>query len=192
MRKFLLLSSFLAIAPLFLIFCIFYLSVLSFQAQSPLLLSFVPEESVAYAALPTNQQSFEEEIQEENAKVEIVRQFFAKYNSPLEPFASHIVNTADKYELDYRLLPAIAMQESNLCRRAPQDSYNCWGYGIYGGKVLRFNDYPHAIETITKVLATKYKDVHGLNTPEEIVTRYTPSDNGKWVNAVTHFMDQLQ
>ena len=37
---------------------------------------------------------------------------------------------------DYRLLPAIAMQESTLCRSIPVDSHNCWGWGIYGDKVM--------------------------------------------------------
>lgn len=33
---------------------------------------------------------------------------------------SKIVAIADKYNIDFRLLPAIAMQESNLCKSDPR------------------------------------------------------------------------
>ena len=126
-----------------------------------------------------------------DARVEMVRQFFEKYKSPLEPFAQNVVDTADKYELDFRLIPAIAMQESNLCRKIIVDSYNCWGFGIYGKKVTRFTDYPEAIETVTKTLAKNYKQ-NGLETAEEIMTKYTPSSNGSWADSVNYFMNLLQ
>lgn len=38
--------------------------------------------------------------------------YFAKYNLPLAGYGEAFVKTADKYDLDYRLLPAIAMRES--------------------------------------------------------------------------------
>lgn len=148
-------------------------------------------QSVAYAALPTSQNIFNETVITEEARTETVRQFFARYDSPLEPHADDIISAADKYDLDYRLLPAIAMQESNLCKKSRPEAFNCWGFGIYGGKYLHFDNYEHAIETVSKTLATKYKS-RGLITPEQIVTMYTPSDNGKWVNGVTHFMEELQ
>jgi hypothetical protein len=98
---------------------------------------------------------------------------------------------ADKYSLDFRLIPSIAMQESNLCKKIPAESYNCWGFGIYGSKVTKFSNYPEAIETVTRTLALKYKE-KGLVTPEEIMSMYTPSSNGSWAHGVNHFMQQLQ
>jgi len=136
--------------------------------------------------------SFEGDVIPEDARVEMIRQFLARYNSPLEEYAELIVSTAEKYNLDYRLIPAIAMQESGLCRRIPQGSYNCWGFGIYGGKVTRFSSYPEAIETVTKTLANKYKEDYGLVTTEQIMSMYTPSSNGSWANGVNYFMDKLQ
>jgi len=147
--------------------------------------------TVAYAALPTAQNNFSASIIQEDGRVEKIRQFLARYNSPLEPFASDIVDSADQYGLDYRLIPAIAMQESNLCKVIPQGSNNCWGFGIYGKTVTRFADYHEAIYTVTKTLATKYK-TKGLVTPDQIMTMYTPSSNGSWAFSVNHFMDVLQ
>jgi hypothetical protein len=83
------------------------------------------------------------------------------------------------------------MQESTLCKKIPKDSYNCWGFGIYGGKVTRFDNYPEAIHTITKTLAVKYKK-DGLHTPEEIMQRYTPSSNGSWAKGVNLVFKSLQ
>jgi hypothetical protein len=145
-----------------------------------------------YAALPLKRNIATDTITTEEGRVEMVRQFLAKYKSPLEPHADFIVQVADKYDLDFRLIPAIAMQESNLCRRIPQDSHNCWGFGIYGGKITKFSTYPEAIETVTKTLGTKYKN-KGLITPEQIMSKYTPSSpNGSWAKGVSHFMDQLE
>ena len=83
------------------------------------------------------------------------------------------------------------MQESTLCKKAPKNSYNCWGFGIYGKKVTRFDNYHIAIETVTKTLATKYKD-QGLETPEQIMSKYTPSSNGSWAKGVLGFMERME
>ena len=192
MRKLFLLTSFAIMMPLVLIGNIVLLLYLSYQKNQPYAYTnALPRQSVAYAALPTIQSISGAEITQEDARIEMVRQFFAKYKSPLEPFAQDVISSADEYGLDFRLIPAIAMQESNLCLKAPPDSNNCWGFGIYGGRVKTFNSYTEGIQQVTKTLATVYKK-NGLDTPEEIVKRYTPSDTGKWVNGVTHFMNQLQ
>lgn len=193
MGKLFLLTSYFVITPTILCLAIVFSSLIAFQRNQSSLVSFSPVNysSVAYAALPSTQSISQGAIQLTDARTELVRQFFARYGSPLEPYADHVVSMADKYNLDFRLLPAIAMQESNLCKKAPEGSNNCWGYGIYGGRVKTFPSYEQAIEAITKTLAKDYKD-DGLHAPEEIVKRYTPSDNGRWVYAVTHFMEQLQ
>jgi hypothetical protein len=147
--------------------------------------------TVSYAALPTVDNLFTSQVVQNDSREEMVRQFFQKYRSPLEPYAADVIKAADEYKLDFRLIPAIAMQESNLCLKAPLNSFNCWGFGIYGGKVTRFDSYPQGIETVTKTLATKYRK-DGLDTPEEIMARYTPSSNGSWAAGVNQFMSQLQ
>jgi hypothetical protein len=83
------------------------------------------------------------------------------------------------------------MQESTLCKVIPANSYNCWGFGIYGNTVTRFSSYQEAINTVTKALATKYKQ-YGLVTPDQIMTLYTPDSNGSWAFNVNRFMQLLQ
>ncbi|MBI2430529.1 MAG: hypothetical protein HYV39_00755 [Candidatus Levybacteria bacterium] len=193
MRKAFLLTSFIVITPLVLILQIMAIAYLSYQKnyQHPYQTSKMQKPKVAYAALPPVQNLTKEEISEKDARVEIIRQFFAKYKSPLEPYAEDVVTHADAFGLDFRLIPSIAMQESNLCHKAPEESNNCWGFGIYGKNVKRFTDYPEGIYQVTKTLATTYKN-KGLETPEQIMTRYTPSSNGSWARGVSYFMNQLQ
>lgn len=192
MGKLLLLGSFFIIAPLFIIFNLLLFSYLSYHKNQSYFQSsfFQPTKTVAYAALPNLQNIFFYDIEQKDARVEAVRQFFARYKSPLEPYSQNIVKTAEQYGLDYRLVPAIAMQESNLCQKIPKNSYNCWGFGIYGKQVKKFKNYPHAIDVVTKTLASEYKD-KGLATPEQIMAKYTPSNTGAWAKSVTYFMNQL-
>lgn len=125
-------------------------------------------------------------------RVAILKSFFRQHNSPLYDHAEFIVKTADKYGLDFKLLPAIAMQESNVCRVIPNNSYNCWGWGIYGGQVTRFSSYPEAIDTVARGLKNNYID-KGLITPDEIMRKYNPgSPNGSWANGVNTFLKVLE
>lgn len=192
MRKLLLLTTFLFLSPLVIILNIIAITYLSNEKSAQGVFGSSQKQTVAYAALPPVQSATEHEIIQMDARTEILRQFFAKYNSPLEPFAKDVVNYADAYDLDFRLISAIAMQESGLCKKIPVGSNNCWGFGIYGGKITKFEDYKEGIYAVTKTLANNYKKKKGLESPAEIVKMYTPSDTGKWVNGVTHFMEQLQ
>lgn len=124
-------------------------------------------------------------------RVTNLREFLFQYKSSLEPFTENIIQAADQAGIDYRLLPAIAMEESNLCRKSPTDSYNCWGFGVYGKNIRHFNSFAEAINIVSRTLAKEYKD-KGFVTPEEIVEKYTPNNNGKWVISVTQFMDEIK
>lgn len=189
MRKLFLLTSFFILTPLTLVLTFTYLYFISYQKSSPVL-SIEKTPRVAYAAIPNRTEATLLSTNDVDARIEAVENFLSRYKSTLTPFADEIVQTADKYDLDYRLLPAIAMQESTLCKNAPKDSYNCWGFGIYGGKVTRFDDFNEAIETVTKALATKYKAI-GLETPEQIMSKYNPVSTGTWAVGVSGYMDRL-
>lgn len=129
-----------------------------------------------------------------DARPLILKKYLSRYESDLEPYANLMVQISDKYSLDYRLLVAIAQQESNLCKRIPENSYNCWGFGIYGDKVTRFDNYPQAFEIIAKALKKNYID-KGLDTPEEIMLKYTPPSvalGGPWAKGVSQFLTDLE
>ncbi len=191
MKKIIFSTALFFIAPFALVFSLITILALYQHSETSSSKGVLGTNTVAYAALPTSQNTMAGDITQEDGRKEKVRQFLARYNSPMEANAGDIVDAADEFGLDYRLIPAIAMQESNVCKKIPHNSYNCWGYGIYGGKVTRFKDYKEGIYTVTKGLATRYKP-KGLVTPEQIMTMYTPGSNGSWAFSVNHFMDQLQ
>lgn len=189
MRKLLFTTAFLVITPV--IFLLALISTLVLYTHKQTDAYIVYDKKVVYAALPTSQNVFSGTVEQKDGRTEKIRQFLAKYNSPLEPHAADLVNAADEYGLDHRLLAAIAMQESGLCKKIPENSHNCWGYGIYGTTVTRFKDYKEGIYTVSKGLSTRYK-ARGLVTPEQIMTMYTPSSNGSWAYSVNFFMSTLQ
>jgi hypothetical protein len=144
-----------------------------------------------FASLPSSFPSISGQVEAGDARPEIIKQYLKEYNSPLEPHAQTIVEASDKYGLDYRLLTAIAQQESNLCKKAPEKSYNCWGWGIHSRGTLRFDSYDKAIWVVAKGLKEEYID-KGYTTPEEIMKKYTPLSKGSWAYGVNLFMSQLE
>lgn len=147
--------------------------------------------SVKYSALPDTHVQTEFVLNAQEARAQVLNEFFSHYNSPLAAYAQQIVDAADANGLDYRLLPAIAFQESTLCKKIPKDSFNCWGFGIYSGKVTRFENFGEAIDTVSRALAKHYK-ANGLEEPEEIVTKWNPGSNGSWEDSVNLTMDKIQ
>ncbi len=135
--------------------------------------------------------NYETKIQAGDGRVANLKSFFRKHGSPLYDYAGKIVEISDKYKFDYRLLPAIAMQESNLCRVIPDDSHNCWGWGIYGTTVTRFDSYDEAIETVGKGIKEHYID-KGLVTASAIMKKYTPPSQGSWAYGVNTFLKALE
>lgn len=150
--------------------------------------------TAVYEAADTNSSSVSGQAVATDGRAVAIRNYLRQYSSPLEPHAQELVEIGDKHGVDPNLLVAIAQQESNLCKKMPANSYNCWGFGIYGNKVTRFPSYPEAIDTVAKTLRKKYID-QGLDTPEEIMRRYTPPSvdiGGPWAMGIRQFLEELQ
>lgn len=149
-------------------------------------------------------------VETDDARALIVANFLKRYNSdrrnlnhPLVPedyFGEFFVELADEYELDFRLLPAIAMQESNLCVRTPRpldgngnviESYNCLGFGVYGDKITMFPSFEANFEQAAKTLKKNYIDI-GLDTPYKIMRKYTPPSDGSWAESVNQWMTEMR
>lgn len=144
-----------------------------------------------YASLPSVLPSVSSEVGIGDARVEIIRQYLDKYNSPMLPYAKYLVDMADAYDTDFRLLTAIGQQESNLCKKIPEDSFNCWGWGIHSAGTLGFRSFEEGIETVSRGLKTNYID-EGYVTVDEIMDKWVPhSPERAWAKSVTNFMDEM-
>jgi hypothetical protein len=133
----------------------------------------------------------ESNVKLQDGRAAKLRRYLRSLNSPLFDHADLLVEEADKNGYDYRLLVAISLQESLACRKIPENSYNCWGWGIYGDKITRFESYDDAIRTVSAGMKRNYLD-KGLVTTEQIMSKYNPSSDGSWSRAVRFFFHKIE
>jgi hypothetical protein len=132
-----------------------------------------------------------ETIASEDARPVIIRKYLEKYKSPLAPYSDLIYQISNDYGFEYYWIVAIAQQESNLCKKIPEGSHNCWGYGIHKRGTLKFENYELAIKSYANYLKREYFD-KGLNTPELIMKKYCPGSNGSWAKGVWQFINEME
>lgn len=111
--------------------------------------------------------------------------------TPLEKYSTEIVAASDKYEIDYRLIPAIAMKESGAGRVTPKESFNAWGFE--NGRT-RFESWEQAIDMVAKTLKTRYI-AKGMDTPDKMMAVYAPpatENGGGWAIAINNYLSQME
>lgn len=188
-----LVAAFFVLTPLTLGLSIFSLSSLhETSAEAKKDLFYAKTGVQVYASLPSSFPTISATVESGDARPQIIKNYMDSYGAPLAKYALNLVQMADKYGLDYRLLAAIAQQESNLCKVIPPGSHNCWGWGIHSESNLGFETYEEAIETVSAGLKENYID-KGYETIEEIMSKYTPhSPNGAWAKGVSSFMAEME
>lgn len=118
-------------------------------------------------------------------------------DSPLFPYAQKLVDNADTYSIDFRLVPAIAMCESNLGKRIPTaDSHNAFGIAVYTGQQegAKFENWDVALDWIFEFIHNKFisqditdiRKIGGIWAPPSLET-----DNS-WARCVETFMRQIE
>ena len=132
---------------------------------------------------------FEVEYKKVNRK-EALSKFFEKYNSPLKDNVDTFIEEADKFGIDYRIIPSISCMESTCGKFLIKNSYNPFGWGIYGDNAIYFKNYDEAIKTVALGLNKGYFS-KGHDTLEEIAPIYTPPNSNNWKNGVSFFMTEI-
>lgn len=119
-----------------------------------------------------------------------LKSFFASYDSSLENYADHFVDEADRLNLDWKLVAAIAGVESTFCKHIPYDSNNCWGWGIFTGQQdgIHFITLKAGITTVSEGLRYNYMD-KGAKTIDAIGYRYAASPT--WSQKVKFFINKI-
>lgn len=120
-----------------------------------------------------------------NNREMILSQFLSRYNSPLRREAAVFIKTADRYSLDWRLLPAIAGMESTFGKFLLEGTYNPFGWG---GGYIYFDNFEDAIETVGRQLFLRFKS---RTAPEDIGPTYTPPNYANWIRGVRYFMGEM-
>src|SRR3989344_5835904 len=104
--------------------CLIFSVLFFFYISTPKVVLPTVQSFKLYAALPGSNSSVSTDIKISDARARIIDDFFKSYKSPLASYGDIFVSVSDKYKLDYRLLPSIAMQESNGGKRVIGKSYN--------------------------------------------------------------------
>ncbi|MBT3817320.1 MAG: hypothetical protein HOE80_02695 [Candidatus Magasanikbacteria bacterium] len=79
----------------------------------------------------------------EDIRAEKIDAYFAKRNMPLEGYGEQFIAVADKYDMDWRLLPAIAVRESSGGRHLLNNNPFGWG-----SCKIAFEDFNESIEVV--------------------------------------------
>ena len=119
-------------------------------------------------------------------RVENLRKFLNKYNSPLASYAEEFVTYADKNNLDYRLVPAITGVESTFGKHIPKNSFNAYGWANGAYKFISWED---SIKHVSEVLKNSYID-RGIDSIGEIAKVYAPPSN-TWGGNVKFFVGKI-
>ncbi len=130
--------------------------------------------------------SFEAKTFDKRAK--ILSDYFSSHNSPLKHQAQDFVDAADKYGVDWKLVPAIAGVESTF-GQYNATPYNAWGWGVYGSSAIYFKSWKDGIFTVTEGLKKNYID-QGLTDPYSMNRVYATSPSWGW--KVAYFIKDLE
>ncbi len=190
MKKFFLIFVALVFTPFTLGVSLFTLNQIT-QAKTPNPVQSFQNSGQYYAALPETTGEVLGEAISQDARPIIIKKYLEKYDSPLLPYAQDLFEASEKYGVDYKLIVAIAQCESNLCKKSPSGSFNCWGFE--NGET-KFLSWQQAFDQVAKTLKERYLD-QGLTTPEEIMPKYAPPSvekGGPWAKCVTQFMEDLE
>lgn len=131
-----------------------------------------------------------------DARSLLLEEYLRNYGSPMTPYAGLIVREADANGLDFRLLVAIAMCESNLGKKLPSsDSFNPFGIAVYTGSLSgkKFESWEHAITWVSAYLKTNYYD-RGITKLSDIGAIWAPpteAAGGAWSSCVSEFQNSI-
>lgn len=152
----------------------------------PILFSTQP--AVAGGAVEKKPQSEQIEAKQLDPQAKILAAYFKKYNSPLEYHAQDFIDAAREYDLDWKLVPAIAGVESTFGKFIP-GGFNGWGWGVYGTQAVYFTSWREGIFTVSKGLKENYIN-KGLTNPYAMNRLYATSPY--WGGKVNYFIEDIE
>ena len=125
---------------------------------------------------------------EHDLRAEQLHAVLTKYNSPMVGLEDVLIETAEKYNLDWTLLAAIAGTESSFAKRMPANCINPYGWGIYGDNKLCFESLQASIEGVAAGLASKYN----ISSLESIARTYNSVSTEGWTKHTRFFMNKIK
>jgi hypothetical protein len=119
-----------------------------------------------------------------------LREYLKSNDSPIANEAHTFIREADRNNLDWRLVAAIAGTESTFGKHIPKNSYNAWGWGIPTGAQsgVGFKNWEEGIAAVSEGIRKNYIE-KGAKSLEEIGRIYAASP--AWPAHVGFFLKQI-
>lgn len=133
-------------------------------------------------------------IGQDDARAARIDAIFEEYNCPIRNKGNVFVEEAEKNDIPYWLVAAVAFQESSCGKYTPKvegtESSNLWGWGVWGEHIYMFENVDEGIGVVSKYMAENFYS-QGITDPCIIMKTYTPPSNGSWCKGVKFFRDQI-
>ena len=158
--------------------------------------SYLPPTTILASSYGT-EQVLGASVRAGDARSLLLSRFLSAHDSPLAEYSDYILDRADYYKIDFRLISAIAMCESNVGKHMPtKASHNAWGISVETGEVTgaNFANWLTAIDWVSRYMRDKYFS-RGITDLVDIGAIYAPpsvATGNSWANCVQHFMDSIQ
>lgn len=136
----------------------------------------------------TEVQAIQNIVVKEDKRVEQLAKFFEEKQSPLASYSEYLIEAADKYGLDWTLMPGISGIESSFGKRMPEGSNNPFGLER-GGHLMSFATLYNAIDFEAKLLSERYKLVANRAIGNVYCPETTCTQN--WATTVTNFSKEI-
>ncbi|MCL4353406.1 hypothetical protein M1615_02970 [Patescibacteria group bacterium] len=156
-------------------------------------LTIIPQKAYSQekaSASSADIKTFQSVTESSDYRVKILKKYLLKQHSPLAKNAQDFIYYADEYNLDWRLVAAIAGVESTFGKSIPPSSYNGWGWGVYGDNVIRFSSWKEGIQTVSAGLRQRYMDKWGGQNIYQIGSMYASSP--VWASHVLYYLNDIQ
>jgi len=130
-----------------------------------------------------------QEIEIRKKRALAIDEFFASRNAPLEGYGMKFVEEAEKNDIDWRLLAAISVIESNAGKQACKKADN--SVLGYGSCKIDFKSIDHSIEVVSmKISGNDSRYYHNEMTTPQILRKYN-SVIPTYVQKVTKVMKMI-
>jgi len=127
----------------------------------------VPIETISAVEVPV---ITTQELETRKKRAEAIDAFFASRNAPLEGYGMKFVEEAEKNDIDWRLLAAISIIESNGGKQACKKANN--SVLGYGSCKMDFTSIDQSIELVSRKIGGESKYYHKDMTTDQILRKY--------------------
>jgi len=148
-----------------------------------------------YSSKPLQMKEADFNVNAQDSRAQKINAVFKIYNCPLEGLGETFVYEADRNNIPWWLTASVAFKESSCGKNTPTidggESYNAWGWGVYGDQTHSFDNWVRGIETVSEYFSERFYS-QGITDLCDIMKIYTPPSSGSWCEEVTHFGEIFQ